>query len=251
MNWSASFPKRTSPLTAFSVTLTQALTSRNSGVPLYLTESFPMSVPIQGTGRIPPRVTVMASKNEYYQRIIASLQADIKSQNSAISDLKLTVQRQQKEIESLKASQGVLQQFSEPQQKRIATEHLLLAVKRVCDETILANYEKLPTFFADRHEFEGDRKSSEQKFLIADTFSDYRKSLEKRLKFIEEKLGSYCSLLTIHLHDNNGNNESKRYFNLDAIIRAFKNENLQWLKPIIVCLSICSLALYLISTITT
>jgi len=47
----------------------------------------------------------MASKDEYYQRIIASLQADIKSQNSAISDLKSTVVGQQQEIEALKASQ--------------------------------------------------------------------------------------------------------------------------------------------------
>ena len=59
----------------------------------------------------------MASKDEYYQRIIASLQADIKSQNSAITDLKSTVERQQKEIEALKASQGVPQQSLESQQK--------------------------------------------------------------------------------------------------------------------------------------
>ena len=64
----------------------------------------------------------MASKDEYYQRIIASLQADIKSQNSAITDLKSTVERQQKEIEALKASQGVPQQSLESQQKRISTE---------------------------------------------------------------------------------------------------------------------------------
>ena len=114
----------------------------------------------------------MASKDEYYQRIIASLQADIKSQNSAITDLKSTVERQQKEIEALKASQGVPQQSLESQQKRISTENLLLAVKRVCDDVILTHYEQLPTWFADRQEFESYRKSSEQKFLSGDTFSD-------------------------------------------------------------------------------
>lgn len=191
----------------------------------------------------------MASKDEYYQRIIASLQADIKSQNSAISDLKSTVARQQKEIEAFKASQNVTQQSSEPKQKRISTEHLLLAVKRVCDEAILANYEKLPTWFADRQEFESYRKSSDQKFLSADTFTSYQKSLETRLKSIEEKLGCHYSLLTINRHDKSSN-ESKSYFNIDAIIKTFKNDSLQWLKPIIVCLSICLLALYLISTIT-
>ncbi len=193
----------------------------------------------------------MASKDEYYQRIIASLQADIKSQNSAISDLKSTVERQQKEIETLKASQAPPQQSSEPQQKRISTENLLLAVKRVCDDVILTHYEQLPTWFVARQEFESYRKSAEQKFLLADTFTSYQKSLETRLKSIEEKLGCHYSLLTINRHDKNGNHESKSYFNIDAIIKAFKNDNLQWLKPIIVCLSICLLALYLISTITT
>ncbi len=193
----------------------------------------------------------MASKDEYYQRIIASLQADIKSQNSAISDLKTTVERQQKEIEALKASQVSPQQSSEPQQKWITTENLLLAVKRVCDDVILTHYEQLPTWFADRQEFEHFCKSSELKFLSADTFTSYQKSQEKRLKSIEEKLGSHYSLLTINRHDKNGNSENKSYFNLDTIHRAFKNGNLQWLKPIIVCLFICLLALYLISTITT
>ncbi len=193
----------------------------------------------------------MASKDEYYQRIIATLQADIKSQNSEISDLKSTVTEQQKEIEALKASQNVPQQSSEPQQKKISTEQMLLAVKRVCDDAIQANYEKLPTFFADRHEFESYRKSAEQKFLSANTFSDYKKSLEKRLKSIEARLGIHYSLLTINRPDKNGNNESKSYFDIDTIIRFFKNGDFQWLKPIIVCLSICLLALYLISTITT
>ena len=152
----------------------------------------------------------MASKDEYYQRIIASLQADIKSQNSAITDLKSTVERQQKEIEALKASQGVPQQSLESQQKRISTENLLLAVKRVCDDVILTHYEQLPTWFADRQEFESYRKSSEQKFLSGDTFSDYKKSLEKRLKSIETRLGSHYSLLTINRNDKNVCKESKR-----------------------------------------
>ena len=188
----------------------------------------------------------MATKDEYYQRIIASLQADISSQNKAISDLKSTVDRQQKEIETLKAPQNTPQKSLEPQQERISIEHLLLAVKRVCDDVIRANYEKLPKMFADRREFENFRKSTEQKFLITDTFSNYQKSLETRLKSIEEKLTHSFSFLTIKRHDKNGNSESKSYFNLDSIIRAFKNGNLQWLKSIIACLSIALLALYLL-----
>lgn len=193
----------------------------------------------------------MASKDEYYQRIIASLQADIKLQNSAISDLKSTVERQQKEIEALKASQVVPQQSPEPQQKKISTENLLLAVKRVCDDVILTHYEQLPPRFVDRQQFESYRKSAEQKFLSANTFSDYKKSLETRLKSIEARLGSHYSLLTINRRDKNGNNESKSYFDIDTIISFFKNGDFQWLWAIIASVTIGMFAVFLLRSITT
>lgn len=193
----------------------------------------------------------MASKDEYYQRIIASLQADIKSQNSAITDLKSTVARQQQEIEALKASQGVPHQSSEPHLLRLNVEKLLIEVKRVCDQAILTNYEHLPTMFADRQEFEHFCKSSEQKFLSVSKFSDYKKSLETRLKSIEEKLGSHYSLLTINRRDKNGNNESKSYFDIDTIISFFKNGDFQWLWAIIASVTIGMFAVFLLRSITT
>ena len=193
----------------------------------------------------------MASKTEYYDRIISSLQSDITAQKSEISDLKSTVTGQQKEIEALKASQsGDVPKSSEPQQKWITTENLLLAVKRACDGVIRANNEQLPTMFATRQEFDDFRKSADKKFLSTDNFNDYKKFLGSRLKSIEGKLTHRYALLTINLHYKNGNSESKSYFNFDAIIRAIKNSNLQWLKPIIACLFIGLLALYLISSIT-
>ncbi len=192
----------------------------------------------------------MASKDEYYQRIIASLQADIKSQNSAISDLKSTVASQQKDIEALKASQGVPQQSSEPNLIRLNVEKLLVEVKRVCDQAILTNYEHLPTMFADRQEFESFRKSSKQKFLTVDTFTAYQKSQEKRLKSIEDRLGNHYSLLTIHRHDNNGSIQSKSYFDINTIIRFFKNEDFQWLWAIIASITISMFAVFLLRGIT-
>lgn len=199
----------------------------------------------------------MATKDEYYQRIIASLQSEITSLKAGQSEeikeikaLKSTVDRQQKEIEALKASQGVPQKSIEPQHKWITTENLLLAVKRACDGVILKHYEELRTLFADRQEFEDFHKSAEQKFLLVDTFNAYKKSLETRLKSIEEKLTHRYALLTINRHDKNGKYESKSYFNLDSIIRAFKNGNLRWLKSIIAYLSIALLALYLLNSIT-
>ena len=200
----------------------------------------------------------MASKTEYYDRIISSLQSEITSLKTGqsevikeIKSLKSTIDRQQKEIEALKASRGDdAPKSSEPQQKWITTEHLPLAVKRVCDDAIRANYEQLHTMFADGREFENFRKSVEQKYLSTDTFTAYKKSLEARLKSIDEKLTHRYSLLTINRNDKNNNSESKSYFNLDSIIRAFQKGNLHWLKSIITCLSIALLALYLISSIT-
>ena len=193
----------------------------------------------------------MASKDEYYKKIIASLQSDISLNRSEISELKSMIARLQEEIDAFKASPNSPQKPSVPQQFRIDMEALRSEVKRVCDQAILANYERLPTMFADKREFDNFRKSAETKFLSADTLVAYKKSQETRLKSIDEKLSQRFSLLTINCHDKNGSSESKSYFNIDIINRAIKNGNLQWLKPIIIFLSICLLALYLINSITT
>ncbi len=188
----------------------------------------------------------MASKDEYYQRIIASLQADIKSQNSAISDLKSTVERQQKEIEALKASQVVPQQSPEPQQKRISTENLLLAVKRVCDDVILTHYEQLPTWFADRQEFESFRKSAEQKFLSTADFSTYQKSQEKRLRSIEDKLGRGFCLLAINFYNQK---QDKGYRSILDGLRHLKDIEFEGLLPLLFFLIVAAFAVFLINSI--
>ena len=189
----------------------------------------------------------MASKIEYYDRIISSLQSDITSQKSEISDLKSTVARQQKEIEALKASQGVPQQSSEPQQKWITTENLLLAVKRACDGVIRANNEQLPTMFADRQEFEAFRKSIDQKFITSDTFNDYKKSLESRMKSIEEKLGKGFCLLTINFYEQK---RDKGYRSILSCLKNLKDVEIEGFLPFLAFLLLAMLAVYLISSIT-
>lgn len=194
-------------------------------------------------------MTIMASKDEYYHRIIASLQSDISKLTTEISSFKSTIEKQQKEIEALKTSQSSPQMPSAPKPISINLEKLLLEVKRVCDEAILTNYERLPQMFADRHEFANFCKSTEQKFLSADTFTAYQKAQEIRLKSIEEKLGSHYSLLTINRHNKNGYSVSKSYINLDTIIRTFKNGNLQWFYHILICSILVMLAFHLLSGI--
>lgn len=143
----------------------------------------------------------MASKDEYYQKIIASLQSDISLNKSEITKLKSEVARQQKEIEILKVSQNSPQKSLGTHQLKIDLEALRLEVKRVCDKAILANYEHLPTIFADRQEFDNFRKAAKKEFISADTFTDYKRSLEVQLKSIEKKLGQCFCLLAINVYN--------------------------------------------------
>ena len=189
----------------------------------------------------------MASKTEYYDRIISSLQSDITSQKSEISDLKSTVARQQKEIEALKTSQGGdTQKSSGPHQKWITTENLLLAVKRVCDDVILKHYEQLPTMFADSQEFEDFRKSAEQKYLSVDTFNAYKKSLETRLKSIVEKLGKGFCLLAVNFYDQK---RDKGYRSILNVLKNLKDIEFEGFLPFIAFLVLGLLSAFLISGI--
>ena len=190
----------------------------------------------------------MASKTEYYDRIISFLQSDITSQKSEISELKSTVARQQKEIEALKTSQGDnTQKSSGPQQKWITTENLLLAVKRVCDDVILKHYEQLPTMFADSQEFEDFRKSAEQKYLSVDTFNAYKKSLETRLKSIVEKLGKGFCLLAVNFYDQK---RDKGYRSILNVLKNLMDIEFKGFLPFLALLLVAMFALYLICSIT-
>lgn len=197
----------------------------------------------------------MATKDEYYHRIIASLQSEITALKAGQSEeikeiktLKSTVARQQKEIEALKASQvGATQKSSEPQQKWITTENLLLAVKRACDGVIRANNEQLPTMFADRQEFEAFRKSIEQKFITADTFKDYKKSLEMRLKSIEDRLGKGFCLLAINFYEQK---RDKGYRSIFSGLKNLKNVQIEGFLPFIVSLIIALFAFFLLRSIS-
>ena len=191
----------------------------------------------------------MHQKDEYYLRIIASLQSEIASlktgQSEAMKEikaLKSTVASQQKEIEALKSSQSDTQKASEPQQKWITTENLLLAVKRACDGVILKHYEQLQTIFADRQEFESFRKSIEQKFLAVETFASYKKSLEAHLKSIEEKLGKGFCLLAINFYDQK---RDKGYRSIFSGLKNLKNVQIEGFLPFLAFLIIALFAFFL------
>ena len=192
----------------------------------------------------------MATKDEYYQKVIVALQSDISSNKTEITELNSMIARLQKEIKALKTSQGTPQGSSDPQPVRTDMNALRSEVKRVCDKAILANYEHLPTMFGDRQDFESFRKSTETKFISANTFTIYKKSQETRLKSIEEKLSSRFSLLTINRYNQKGSYDTKSYFNLDTILSIIKNANSPWVVRILVSLFVGMFAVYLLKSIT-
>lgn len=99
----------------------------------------------------------------------------------------------------------------------------------------------------DRQQFENFRKSAEQKFLSVETFTDHKKSLEARLKSIEEKLGTGFCLLAINLYEQK---RDKGYRSILAGLRNLKDIEVEGLLPFLVFLFLGMFAIFLISTIS-
>ena len=116
----------------------------------------------------------------------------------------------------------------------------------MCDGVIRTNNEQLPIIFADRHEFEAFRKSTEQKFLAVETFASYKKSLETRLKSIEEKLGKGFCLFAINLYEQK---RDKGYRSILNVLKNLKDIEFEGFLPFITFLVLGLLAAFLISGI--
>ncbi|MDE7189096.1 MAG: hypothetical protein K2N96_03015 [Muribaculaceae bacterium] len=100
--------------------------------------------------------------------------------------------------------------------------------------------------FATRQQFKDFRKSSDHKFLPIETFSDYKESLEARLKSIEERLGTGFCFLAINLY---GQKRDKDYRSILSGLRNLKDIEFEEFLPFIAFLSLGLLAAFLISSI--
>lgn len=101
--------------------------------------------------------------------------------------------------------------------------------------------------FADRQEFEDFRKSVKQKILSADTFNDYKKSLETRLKSIEEKLGKGFCLVAINFYEQK---RDKGYRSILKDLKNLKDIEIEGSLPFLAFLLVAMFAVYLISSMT-
>ena len=130
----------------------------------------------------------MATKDEYYQKILASQQAEITSLKTALADL-------DKELESLKVSAAeTTRPAPTPQPQRVYYESdefkkFMQRVADVCDYRIQQREALLPDRFVGKPDFEKLRKSTNEKFISSETFTKYQEEIDTRLKVVEEKAG--------------------------------------------------------------
>lgn len=133
----------------------------------------------------------MASKTEYYDRIISSLQSDIE-------ELRNTTSKLGKEIEIHKLNR-------EDQQSNLNEEYIQNKLTnfsyRIADkfkETIMINFSKLPDWFLSKDDFAEYKKNVEKQYTSADAFRTYCKKQDEELKSLERKLNRRRFTLFTH-----------------------------------------------------
>lgn len=182
----------------------------------------------------------MATKDEYYQKILASQQAEITSLKTALADL-------DKEVESLKES---IVETSRPvpttKPKRVYYESdeikkFMQRVSDVCDSRIQQCEALLPDRFVGKPEFEKFRKSINEKFISSETFTKYQEELDTRLKAVEEKAEQGISLMAINRYYGKKPEEYRSIFD-NYMVLNLKRTQFHGCLPVIVFLFIASFA---------
>ncbi|MBD5206782.1 MAG: hypothetical protein HDS79_00695 [Bacteroidales bacterium] len=182
----------------------------------------------------------MATKNDYYQKILASHQAEITSLKTALVDLG-------KELESLKES---ITETSEPaptpQLKHVYNESdeiqkFMQRVSDVCDYKIQQRDALLSDRFAGKQDFEKFSKSLDEKFISSETFTKYQKELDSRLNAVEEKAGQGISLMSINRYYGDKPKGYKSIFD-NYMVLNLKRTQFQGCLPVLVWFIIAALA---------
>ena len=182
----------------------------------------------------------MATKDEYYQKILASQQAEITSLKTALADL-------DKELEALKES---IAEIPEPaptlQPKRVYYESdeikkFMQRVSDVCDYRIQQREALLPDRFVGKPDFEKIWKSINEKFISSEAFTKYQEEIDTRLKAVEEKAGQGISLMAINRYYGKKPEGYKSIFDNYKVLN-LKRTQFHGYLPVIVFLFIASFA---------
>ncbi|MDE6860395.1 MAG: hypothetical protein K2J65_08290 [Duncaniella sp.] len=182
----------------------------------------------------------MATKDEYYQKILAS-------QQSEITSLKTTLAELGKELESLKESVAeTTEPTPNPQPKRVYYESdeikkFMQRVSDMCDSRIQQREALLPDRFVGKTDFEKFRKSINEKFISSIAFTKYQEEIDTRLKSVEEKAGQGISLMAINRYYGKKPEGYKSIFD-NYMVLNLKRTQFHGCLPIIVFLFIASFA---------
>ena len=185
----------------------------------------------------------MATKDDYYQKVLASQQAEITSLKTALADLG-------KELESLKESiTKTPEPAPTPQPKHVyyesdEIEKFMQRISYVCDHRIQQRDTLLSDRFVGKQEFEKFRKSINEKFISSETFTKYQKELDTRLKAVEEKAGQGISLMAINRYYGEKPKGYKSIFD-NYMVLNLKRIQFQGCLPVLVWFIIAALAAFL------
>ena len=182
----------------------------------------------------------MATKDEYYQKILASQQAEITSLKTVLADL-------DKEIESLKESIAETPRpapTTKPKHVYYESDEIMKFMQRVsdvCDSRIQQREALLPDRFVGKQDFEKFSKSIDEKFISSATFTKYQEELDTRLKAVEEKSGQGISLMAINRYYGKKPEGYKSIFD-NYMVLNLKRTQFHGCLPVIVFLFIASFA---------
>ena len=182
----------------------------------------------------------MATKDEYYQKILASLQAEITSLKTALAYLG-------KEIESLKESIAETPRpapTTKPKHVYYESDEIMKFMQRVsdvCDSRILQREALLPDRFVGKQDFEKFQKSINEKFISSEAFTKYQEELDSQLKTVEEKAGQGVSLMSINRYYGEKPKGYKSIFD-NYMVLNLKRTQFHGCLPVIVFLFITSFA---------
>ena len=182
----------------------------------------------------------MATKDEYYQKILASLQAEITSLKTALAYLG-------KEIESLKESIAETPRpapTTKPKHVYYESDEIMKFMQRVsdvCDSRILQREALLPDRFVGKQDFEKFQKSINEKFISSEAFTKYQEELDSQLKTVEEKAGQGVSLMSINRYYGEKPKGYKSIFD-NYMVLNLKRTQFHGCLPVIVFLFIASFA---------
>lgn len=182
----------------------------------------------------------MATKDEYYQKILASQQAEITSLKTALADLG-------KELESLKESiSETPEPAPTPQPEHVYYESdeikkVMQRVSDLCDYKIQQREALLSDRFAGKHDFEKFSKSLDEKFISSAAFTKYQKELDSQFKAIEEKAGQGISLMAINRYYGDKPKGYKSIFD-NYMVLNLKRTQFQGCLPVLVWFIIAALA---------